>query len=268
MGDLDDDLGVDLTPLIDVIFMLVIFFIMTMSFTLPVIDFNLPQASTAKAEQSGFSLRISVDAQGTFSVNNQPCAEADIPAHIQEYLVRAKEQEQQLSLELVIDSAAPTQYLITVADLARIYTEGRLLVVSSKPERDLTTPTNPSLEMDIPSPDAMPHGSTHIPTPTNVAPASAAPASTTPASAAPANAAPASTTPASAAPASAAPASTTPASAAPASAAPASTTPASAAPVSKIAPPVSTTAAPIEAATALTNLYSKGESTVTMAVRG
>ncbi len=37
MSDLDDDLNVDLTPLIDVIFMLVIFFIMTMSFTLPVI---------------------------------------------------------------------------------------------------------------------------------------------------------------------------------------------------------------------------------------
>ena len=33
MNDLDDDLAVDLTPLIDVTFMLVIFFLMTMSFT-------------------------------------------------------------------------------------------------------------------------------------------------------------------------------------------------------------------------------------------
>ena len=32
MNDLDDDLAVDLTPLIDVTFMLVIFFLMTMSF--------------------------------------------------------------------------------------------------------------------------------------------------------------------------------------------------------------------------------------------
>ena len=44
----DDDLHVDLTSLIDVIFMLVIFFIMTMSFTLPEIELNVPTSTTAE----------------------------------------------------------------------------------------------------------------------------------------------------------------------------------------------------------------------------
>ena len=42
MNDLDDDLKLDLTPMIDVIFMLIIFFIMTMSFVMPVINVDLP----------------------------------------------------------------------------------------------------------------------------------------------------------------------------------------------------------------------------------
>lgn len=64
MHDHDDDLNVDLTPLIDVIFMLVIFFIMTMSFTLPVIDFNLPQSGTAQSENRTATIRVSVDENG------------------------------------------------------------------------------------------------------------------------------------------------------------------------------------------------------------
>ena len=43
----NDILHVDLTPLIDVIFMLVIFFILTMSFTSPVIDLTLPNSKAA-----------------------------------------------------------------------------------------------------------------------------------------------------------------------------------------------------------------------------
>ena len=72
MNEHDDDLNVDLTPLIDVIFMLVIFFIMTMSFTLPVIDFNLPQSGTAQSESRTTTIRVSVDAHGNFSAGETP----------------------------------------------------------------------------------------------------------------------------------------------------------------------------------------------------
>lgn len=43
----DDDLSLDLTPLIDVIFMLVIFFVLTTTFSKPVIDMILPKSTSA-----------------------------------------------------------------------------------------------------------------------------------------------------------------------------------------------------------------------------
>lgn len=132
MSDLDDDLNVDLTPLIDVIFMLVIFFIMTMSFTLPVIDFDLPQSSTAQAEQQARTMRISVDINGNYIVDEQERTLDELNDLVKERMVTCQQDHEDLTLELVIDSQSPTQYLINIADLARAYTQGRLIVVSEK----------------------------------------------------------------------------------------------------------------------------------------
>ena len=132
MSDLDDDLNVDLTPLIDVILMLVIFFIMTMSFTLPVIDFDLPQSSTAQAEQQGRTMRISVDINGNYIVDEQERTLDELNDLVKERMVTCQQDHEDLTLELVIDSQSPTQYLINIADLARAYTQGRLIVVSEK----------------------------------------------------------------------------------------------------------------------------------------
>ena len=148
MNDLEnDDLAVDLTALIDVTFMLVIFFIMTMSFTLPVIDFNLPQSSTAQSEERAATMRISVDAQGHYSVGaNTQTTKEQLPALIQQELQKSAAAQQELTLELVIDAQAPSQELISVADLARTYTQGRLVVVS--------TPTEPAQQPESTSAEA------------------------------------------------------------------------------------------------------------------
>ena len=45
MHDFDEDASIDLTPVIDVIFMLLIFFIMTTTFSKPVLDIVLPASS-------------------------------------------------------------------------------------------------------------------------------------------------------------------------------------------------------------------------------
>ena len=48
MHDFDEDASIDLTPVIDVIFMLLIFFIMTTTFSKPVLDIVLPASETAE----------------------------------------------------------------------------------------------------------------------------------------------------------------------------------------------------------------------------
>lgn len=160
MNDLEDDLSVDLTPLIDVTFMLVIFFIMTMSFTLPIIDFSLPQATTAQVEHENSRLRISVDKNGSYMVNNEVVAQEALATIVQERAVAARNAGEDLALELVIDATAPTQHLITVADLARTYTNGRLMVVSEKAETGAAASTSnstssPSTNVTAPAPEAI-----------------------------------------------------------------------------------------------------------------
>lgn len=146
MSDLDDDLNVDLTPLIDVIFMLVIFFIMTMSFTMPVIDFHLPQSTTAQNEHRTASVRISVDEHGQYTYQTNICTLEEITSIVSERLLVANENQEELSIELVIDSMTPTQYLISIADLARTYTQGRLLIVAEKSEQDSNTKGVPNTQ--------------------------------------------------------------------------------------------------------------------------
>ena len=120
MQDLDDDdLGVDLTPLIDVTFMLVIFFIMTMSFALPNIELNLTQSSTAeRSAVKAQALQLSVDASGQFFFNKAPITLKDIANTLQP--------GQFERIELNLDAAAPAQAVVDCADLARQYTKGQL----------------------------------------------------------------------------------------------------------------------------------------------
>lgn len=49
--ELEEEPRVDLTPLIDVIFMLVIFFVMTMTFSKPVLDVVLPAAQNSEVKK-------------------------------------------------------------------------------------------------------------------------------------------------------------------------------------------------------------------------
>lgn len=48
-GGFEDEPQIDLTPLIDCLFMLIIFFVLTMSFSKPVLEVVLPQAVNGAA---------------------------------------------------------------------------------------------------------------------------------------------------------------------------------------------------------------------------
>ena len=61
----------DLTPLIDVIFMLVIFFVMTMTFSKPVLDVVLPAAQNSEVKKKTAELVISVKSDGKYFFNDQ-----------------------------------------------------------------------------------------------------------------------------------------------------------------------------------------------------
>ena len=66
----------DMAPLIDVVFLLLIFFMLTSSFLQPSIPLALPQAAAAD-EPPPAPVFVSVDADGAIYVNQEPVARAD-----------------------------------------------------------------------------------------------------------------------------------------------------------------------------------------------
>lgn len=128
MFELDEDAGIDLTPLIDVIFMLLIFFIMTTTFSKPVLDIVLPSADTAEeSPRKSAEMVISIKADGTVIHQEQVVDKDALNA-----LLGTRKDE---LLNLFVDEKAPFDAFVGVVDLARKQREGRF-VISTQPAHD------------------------------------------------------------------------------------------------------------------------------------
>lgn len=124
MNDLDDDLKLDLTPMIDVIFMLIIFFIMTMSFVMPVINVDLPTSSTANTEAQKTSLVVAISKNGELSYQGEMTTKDKLETILKD----GKYQE----IVVHSDKDAPVQAMVDVAYLSREYVKGELRLVVNK----------------------------------------------------------------------------------------------------------------------------------------
>jgi biopolymer transport protein ExbD len=74
----EDYSSFDITPLVDVVFLLLIFFLLTLATTQPSIDLSLPEASTAVVQEHQSPYAISIRENGTFFLNNEPATLEDI----------------------------------------------------------------------------------------------------------------------------------------------------------------------------------------------
>ncbi len=116
-GNFDDDVFVDdkldLTPIIDVLFLLLIFFIMTTTFTKPVLNVVLPKAESAEEARQRKELLIVVDSKGAIFNEGRQLEREDI-----EHLMQSGKK---LPINFQVDKAAPFSAFIKVLDLARLH---------------------------------------------------------------------------------------------------------------------------------------------------
>lgn len=125
--DFDEDAGIDLTPVIDVVFMLLIFFIMTTTFSKPVLDIVLPVSETAELPAERMpELVISVTAEGKIFHNNAELARADLPALL--------DQRHGDLLNLFVDEKAPFEAFVAVVDIAKTKRGGRFVISTQSRE--------------------------------------------------------------------------------------------------------------------------------------
>jgi len=119
---------IDLTPLIDVVFMLLLFFILASTFSQPALRVALPSATTASpVEDEPARLVFSIDAEGALHHLDVVLTPADLPAIL--------DLQPERPVELRVDRAAAFQAFVTVLD--RLRASGRndvLITAQSKSE--------------------------------------------------------------------------------------------------------------------------------------
>ena len=119
---MDEEPGIDLTPLIDTIFMLLIFFIMTTTFSRPVLDILLPASAEAEASQSKKEQVISIRADGSLHYEGRQIEKEDLDVVLSE--------RPEALLNLYVDKSAPFE-----AFVARVKKGGHF-VISTEPAED------------------------------------------------------------------------------------------------------------------------------------
>jgi biopolymer transport protein ExbD len=110
---------INLTPLIDVVFLLLIFFMVSTTFDKESrIKVELPQAATQDEKvETKKTLDITVDVQGRFYVNQREVINTDIET-LKRAIEKAAKGQHDLPVVIMADAQAPYQAVITVMDAA------------------------------------------------------------------------------------------------------------------------------------------------------
>ncbi len=107
-------LSMDLAPLIDVVFQLLVFFMLTSSFANPAMKLVLPQASAAgQMEQE--DIVITIDRDGQVFLNDRKMALESLRPELQKLLAAREDQ----SVHVKGDQQMPYKFFIQVMDLAK-----------------------------------------------------------------------------------------------------------------------------------------------------
>lgn len=115
-----EDPEINLTPLIDVVFLMLIFFMVSTTFLREAeLQITLPEASQEPARASEAPIELTINEQGTVFINGEPLADADRET-IREGLVSALDGRKPQDVRVIIrgDAGARHQSVVTALDAA------------------------------------------------------------------------------------------------------------------------------------------------------
>jgi len=136
-----EEADINLTPLIDVVFLLLIFFMVSTTFDRESeLGIELPEASvTAEPTRKG-TLEVSVDGKGNYYVDGRPLVNTQVGTLVQAMQQRVKELGVNPPVVVNADGNAPHQAVMAVMDaaqqigLARLRFATRITPAQSKPK--------------------------------------------------------------------------------------------------------------------------------------
>jgi len=111
-----DEVEINITPMLDVVFIMLIFFIVTTSFIKETgIDVNRPSADTAEKKERG-NILIAISANGDIWMNKRRIDIRSVRANVE----RAHAENPEGSVVITADRESKTDTLIQVMDQARL----------------------------------------------------------------------------------------------------------------------------------------------------
>ncbi len=111
-----EEVNVNLTPLIDVVFLLLIFFMVTTTFSRNTnILINLPEATGETAEQQPIEIEILVAQNGTYSINGRQLVNAQIET-LMRTVAEVSGGDTTIPLIITADANSTHQSVVTAMD--------------------------------------------------------------------------------------------------------------------------------------------------------
>ncbi len=112
----ENEAGIDMSPLIDMVFILLIFFMVTTTFVKDMkLDLDRPSASSGAAASSK-AIRIFIDSNSDIYVDNQPVRIYSLQGKLRDMLRLSTEK----SVLVVTDEMVPARVVLEVVDQSRL----------------------------------------------------------------------------------------------------------------------------------------------------
>jgi biopolymer transport protein ExbD len=111
------EVEVNLTPLIDVVFLLLIFFMVSTTFTKEThLSIDLPEASSQSIRAADLQIEISITREGNFAINGVALINRK-PGTLRSAVEKVSEGDTSIPMVITADSATPHQSVVTAMDV-------------------------------------------------------------------------------------------------------------------------------------------------------
>lgn len=128
-----DDVEVNLTPLIDVVFLLLIFFMVSTTFNRESqLQVDLPEASSEPTEVPKEILEITVNVEGEYFINEQQVINTE-PETLRRAIIQAVGDRRDMPVIVRSDARTPFQAVVTVMDVTGKLGMTQLSLATSQP---------------------------------------------------------------------------------------------------------------------------------------
>ena len=130
------DTNVELTPLIDVVFLLLIFFMVSTTFIRETqLKIDLPEAAGEQQKPEGVPLEISISAEGEYSIDGQLLVNAQLDT-VKRGLQEASGGDLERRLIVTADANATHQAVVQAMDAAGQVGLTRISITTQNPKDD------------------------------------------------------------------------------------------------------------------------------------